>query len=275
MVRYHTSDGDLDRISPFGSLRSGTGGAFGRSLEDELAAGHIDVAVHSLKDLATDTLPGLVLLPPPEREDVRDAMCGARLRDLPAGARVGTGASRRRAQLLALRPDLDVVPIRGNVPPRLAKIGTSGIHAVVLAVAGLNRIDRSSAITEALDPQQFVPSPGQGALGIQVRADDDRMRGLLNGIGDDVVHAEVRAERALLAGLHGDCSAPVGALARLGEDGALHLNAQVTAPDGSQALRESAAGDADDPEGLGAHLAAVLIAHGAASVMSGTTAPNV
>ncbi|NXY93826.1 hydroxymethylbilane synthase [Streptomyces sp. BR123] len=263
--------GDQDRITPTLAevAKTAGGSAFSTNQEAALVTGRVDVIVHSLKDLPTSVHGGTVLLTTPgPREDVRDVLCGATLEDLPEGARVGTGAPRRIAQLLALRPDLEVVPIRGNVPGRLARTrGRGRLDAVVLAAAGLNRLGLMPEVHQVLDSALFPPSPGQGALGIQVRADSDAAR-LLAGTGDWGVDACVRAERALLAELHGGCSVPVGAWGHIAQDGLLHLSAAVTSLDGAQQVTAAGAGPADAPEKLGACLAADLQAQGAAAILA-------
>ncbi|WP_246564262.1 hydroxymethylbilane synthase [Streptomyces roseirectus] len=245
------------------------GSAFSSAQEAALSRGEVDVVVHSLKDLPTANPPGLTLLPPPGREDVRDALCGSTLAGLRKGARVGTGAPRRVAQLLAVRPDLEVVPIRGNVPPRLKKVETMGLDAVVLAVAGLRRLGLEDAIGELLPLDLFPPSPGQGALGVQVREGDAELAVILSGVGDLAVDAQVRAERALLAELHGGCSVPVGAYAETGAGGDLLLYAQVTSLDGARRVSGSLSGPTGDAEKIGAALAAELIGQGARSILDG------
>ncbi|MGW2380228.1 hydroxymethylbilane synthase [Streptomyces sp. NPDC001658] len=260
--------GDKDRKSALSNVSASSGGsAFSTEQEAALVRGDVDVIVHSLKDLPTSNPPGLMLLPPPGREDVRDALCGSTLAGLRKGARVGTGAARRIAQLLAVRPDLEVIPIRGNVPPRLKKIETMGLDAVVLAAAGLRRLGMDDAIGELLPLDQFPPSPGQGALGIQVREDNAAIRGVLTTVGDLAADAAVRAERALLAELHGGCSVPVGAYAETLPDGSLSLFGQVTSLDGQQRASATLAGPADEPEKLGAALAGELIDQGARAIL--------
>lgn len=260
--------GDKDRKSRLSDVSAVSGGsAFSSEQEASLSRGDVDVVIHSLKDLPTANPPGLMLLPPPGREDVRDALCGSTLSGLRKGARVGTGAPRRIAQLLAVRPDLEVIPIRGNVPPRLKKIETMGLDAVVLAVAGLRRLGLDDAIGELLPLDQFPPSPGQGALGIQVREGEQPLHEILSTVGDRAVDAQVRAERALLAELHGGCSVPVGAYGETGPDGSLTLHAQVTSLDGTQQVSGSLSGRADEPEKLGAALAEELIGQGARSIL--------
>jgi hydroxymethylbilane synthase len=244
-------------------LGGGAGGVFTTQLEAELLAGRVDIAVHSLKDLPTAPPAGLVLAVTPPRADPLDALCGSTLAGLRAGARVGTGSARRIAQLKAVRPDVEVVPIRGNVPARLAR-SKSGLDAVILAACGLRRLGLDEAITELLDPVLFAPSPGQGALAVQVRAGDRELLEMLNAFGDPDADAAVRAERALLAELHGGCSVPVGALATT-QDGVLSLYAQVTSLDGRSRADGRVTGI--DPEAVGAALAAALRERGADAIL--------
>jgi hydroxymethylbilane synthase len=260
--------GDKDRKSLLSNVSAVSGGsAFSTEQEAALSRGDVDVVIHSLKDLPTANPPGLMLLPPPGREDVRDALCGSTLSGLRKGARVGTGAARRVAQLLAVRPDLEVIPIRGNVPPRLKKIETMGLDAVVLAAAGLRRLGLDDAIGELLPLEFFPPSPGQGALGIQVREESAEIKEILSSVGNASIDAQVRAERALLAELHGGCSVPVGAFAETRADGSLSLFAQVTSLDGTRRVEGALSGAADEPEKLGAALAEELIDQGAHSIL--------
>ncbi|MEU2361810.1 hydroxymethylbilane synthase [Streptomyces noursei] len=267
--------GDQDRVTPTLAevAKTAGGSAFSTNQEEALVTGRVDVIVHSLKDLPTSVCAGTTLLTTPgPREDVRDVLCGATLDGLPRGARVGTGAPRRVAQLLALRPDLEVIPIRGNVPGRLARTTKGSLDAVVLAAAGLNRLGLMPEVHQVLDPIVFPPSPGQGALGIQVRTDSPAAR-LLAGTGDRQVDASVRAERALLAELHGGCSVPVGAWGRLGPDGLLHLSAAVTSLDGAAQVTAAGSGPVEDPEKLGASVAADLLAQGAAGILAAIRKP--
>ncbi|MFQ6147071.1 hydroxymethylbilane synthase [Streptomyces seoulensis] len=262
--------GDQDRVTPTLAevAKTAGGSAFSTNQEAALVTGQVDVIVHSLKDLPTSVHEGTLLLTTPgPREDVRDVLCGSTLAGLRQGARVGTGAPRRVARLLALRPDLDVVPIRGNVPGRLARTTKGGLDAVVLAAAGLNRLGLMPETHELLDPAVFPPSPGQGALGVQVRADSPAAT-LLARTGDPQVDVCVRAERALLAELHGGCSVPVGAWGRMGPHGVLHLTAAVTSLDGTLQVTAAGDGPADDPEKLGAAVAADLLVQGAADILA-------
>jgi len=267
VVRFKTrsvmTDGDRDRKTLVRDLGGGGGGVFTTQLEQELLAGRVDIAVHSLKDLPTSVPDGLVLAVTPLRADPLDALCGSTLEGLRPGARVGTGSARRIAQLRALRPDVEVVPLRGNVPSRLAR-AKSGLDAVLLAAAGLRRLGQDDAITELLHPELFPPSPGQGALAVQVRASDRELLEMLNSFGDPDADAAVRAERALLAQLHGGCSVPVGALATR-RDGGLFLRAQVTSLDGREQVTGTITGT--DPELVGAELAATFRERGAAAIL--------
>ncbi|MGQ0773325.1 MAG: hydroxymethylbilane synthase [Pseudonocardiales bacterium] len=268
--RAVTTDGDRDRKTPLSEVSAASGsGAFSGQLEQELLEGRIDIAVHSLKDLPTAMPDGLVLAVTPPRADMHDALCGSTLAGLRRGASVGTGSPRRIAQLKALRPDLNVVPIRGNVPPRLAKLKT-GLDAVVLAAAGLRRLGLEGSIAELLPLDDFPPSPGQGAIGIQLRATDTELLAMLNSYGDPTADAAVRAEKALLAKLHGGCSVPVGAYAVPSRDG-LKLTAQVTSLDGTQRVFASATGA--DAQMLGETLACTMLERGAEAILRQIRAP--
>ncbi|WP_116210132.1 hydroxymethylbilane synthase [Streptomyces olivoreticuli] len=263
--------GDKDRKTPTLAqvARSSGGSAFSTRQEAALLTGEVDVIVHSLKDLPTAMPEGLALMPTPgRRQDPRDTLCGNTLQGLPKGARVGTGAPRRIGQLLAVRPDLEMVPIRGNVPPRLARAsGPGALDAVVLAAAGLNRLGLDSHISEHLPLDVFPPSPGQAALGIQVRKDSEIAK-LLVDTGNAIVDAEVRAERSMLAELHGGCSVPIGAFGKAHPDGTLTLSAQVSAVDGSRHVTAHCSGSVRDPEGLGRRVADELLTKGAEAILA-------
>lgn len=263
------TSGDRDRKTPLRELGGGDGGLFTTQLEEELLAGRIDIAVHSLKDLPTAPPDGLVLAVTPPRADPLDALCGSTLAGLRPGARVGTGSARRVAQLKALRPDIEVTAIRGNVPTRLGKL-KSGLDAVVLAASGLRRLGLADAMTEPLDPELFPPSPGQGALAVQVRAADTELLEMLNAFGDPDADAEVRAERAVLGELHAGCSVPVGAHATR-SDGLLTIRAQVTSLDGGQRVTGTITGA--DPEETGIALAGILRAQGADAILDAIREP--
>lgn len=246
-------------------------GVFVTALRDALLADQVDLAVHSYKDLPTAVADGLVIAAVPPRQDARDVLVardGLTLGELPTGATVGTGSPRRTAQLRALGLGLSVVPVRGNVDTRVRKVATGELDAVVLARAGLARLDRLAEVTEVLDPLQVLPAPAQGALAVECR---------LGPLVDDLAvldHAESRttvdAERALLAFLEAGCSAPVGALAEVaeGDDGdEVFLRGLVAALDGTDAVRRSATGPTSDAPGVGRRLAAELLDLGAADLM--------
>jgi hydroxymethylbilane synthase len=248
-------------------------GVFVTALRERLLAGDVDLAVHSLKDLPTAAAPGLVLAAVPEREDPRDVLVtrdGRVLADLAPGSRVGTGSPRRIAQLRALGLGLDVVPVRGNVDTRLRKVADGELDAVVLARAGLARLGRTGEVSEVLDPLQLLPAPGQGALAVECRADDE-VADLVAKLDDPTARAAVVAERALLAALEAGCTAPVGALADVAvdDDGEeeIYLRGVVASLDGSLVLRMSATGPASQPEATGRRLAADLLDAGAADLM--------
>jgi hydroxymethylbilane synthase len=257
-------------------------GVFVSALREALLAGEIDVAVHSFKDLPTGPADGIVIAAVPAREDPRDALVardGLTLGQLPPGSRVGTGSPRRAAQLRALGLGLTVVGLRGNVDTRLGRVrraarpGTDRLDAVVLAYAGLRRLGRADEVTEVLDPIQVLPAPAQGALAVECRASDEWARAMLAGLDHLDTRSAVTAERALLAALEAGCSAPVGALAEIAEPASaglgceLFLRANVTALDGSDAVRLSATGTTTDAEGVGRRLAAELLANGADQIM--------
>jgi hydroxymethylbilane synthase len=258
-----TGDRILDRPLP----EIGGKGLFTDELERALLVGVIDLAVHSLKDLPVDDRPGLALGAVAEREDPRDALVSARYRtlgELPRGARVGTSSLRRGAQLLAIRPDLALLPIRGNVDTRVRKVMEGDYEAIALAAAGLLRLGRASAIASYLSFDEMLPAPGQGALAVQCRKDDEAALGLLAGIEHGATRAAVAAERAFLKGLGGGCSAPIAALGRL-EGDAVELEGLVAARDGSKLIRVHGRGG--DPEELGQRLADEAIAGGARELL--------
>jgi hydroxymethylbilane synthase len=265
-----STEGDRS-AAPLSQL--GGTGVFVSALREALLAGTIDVAVHSYKDLPTAPAAGIALAAVPQREDPRDALCardGLTLLELPRGARIGTGSPRRAAQLRALDLGLQIVPIRGNVDTRLAKVGTE-LDGVVLALAGLRRLGRTELVSEPLDPLQVLPAPAQGALAVECRAGDTGTLELLAGLDHAGCRAAVAAERALLAALEAGCSAPVGALAEISEDEhgreEVFLRGSVTAVDGSNAVRLSATGERKSAEEVGRRLAAELIELGANTMM--------
>lgn len=259
-----STHGDRDQGSPLESM--GGQGVFVTALRDALLNGEVDVAVHSLKDLPTAPEPRLLMAAIPRREDPRDAVVardGLTLGELPNGARVGTGSPRRVAQINALGLGLDVVPIRGNVDTRLAKVANGEYDAVVVALAGLSRLGRASEATELIDPIQVLPAPGQGALACECRADDDATARILAVLDDADTRSAVTAERSLLGTMEAGCSAPIGALAEVvsGDGGdELWLRAVVADISGTPIVRLSATGSPDDPAAVGERLAAELLA---------------
>jgi len=241
-------------------------------LEQALLEGRVDVAVHSAKDLPTEVAPGLELLGSPVRAAAEDVLCGCPdLAALAPGARVGTSSLRRLAQLRAARADLEVLPLRGNVDTRLAKLAEpdGGLAAIVLARAGLQRLGRSDEAGAVLDPVRFVPAPGQGALALEGRADDEASRVAVAGVNDAATFACLLAERALARELGADCDTPLGAHARADEDHGLVLRAWVGLPDGSSWAADELAGRLADPAGLGRAVAGRLRAVGAEQLLQG------
>ena len=242
-------------------------GFFSSSLERALLSGEIDVAVHSWKDLPVAATPGLTIAGVPVRGPVEDVLCargGLRLRELPAGARVGTSSLRRMAQLRALRPDLDYASLRGNVPTRLARLERGELDAVVLARAGIERLGLGERATERFATDAVLPAPAQGAIAVQTRGDARGLNARLAALDHPPTRAAVEAERALLHQLRGGCSVPVGALARI-EAGRIRLEAGVFALEGSPAHRVTVEGDS--PEAAGAAAARQLLERGAGAIL--------
>lgn len=261
-----------DRSSAPLATLGGTG-VFVSALREALLDGSIDVAVHSMKDLPTQSADGIALAAVPTREDSRDALVardGLTLSELPAGSSIGTGSPRRAAQLHALGMSFDVREIRGNVDTRMNKVAEGELDAVILARAGLARIGRTEAITETLDPLLMLPAPGQGALAIETRSDDHLLRADLAQLDDPATHAAVAAERALLAALEAGCSAPVGAVAEIveGDEGEeLWLRAIALSLDGTSSVRRSITGSPDHSVEVGQNLAALMLEDGAADLI--------
>lgn len=251
-----------DRVIDRPLKEIGGKGLFTREIEESLLSGGIDIAVHSMKDMPTLQPAGLLLDCYLPREDVRDAFVSgavARIADLQAGQVVGTSSLRRRAQLLHRRPDLQVVEFRGNVQTRLRKLADGVADCTFLAMAGLNRLDMRQIARSAIAPDEMLPAVGQGAIGIERRADDDRVAGLLEPIHDRPTAHRLAAERAFLAELDGSCETPIAGLAEL--DGTtLRLRGEILRPDGSDALAEDEAAPIEDGAALGRELARRLLA---------------
>lgn len=242
-------------------------GLFTHELEQALLRKKVDAAVHSLKDLPTEDVPGLVVGVIPRRADARDVLicpAGLAIDDLPQGAVVGTSSTRRRAQLLAYRPDLRVNSIRGNVDTRLRKVREGQYDAIVLASAGVTRLGMQEYITEYFPIDIMLPAPGQGALAVQCRADDTKTLQLLNALDHPPSRMAVSAERSFLAGMGGGCSLPVGALAKVQRE-EIDMQVVVAAPGGEQVIRLS--GTDRDPYVLGKDLAQKALIQGAAEVL--------
>ncbi|HEX7252816.1 MAG TPA: hydroxymethylbilane synthase [Thermoanaerobaculia bacterium] len=258
-----------DRLSAKGAPITWKGD-FTKELDAALLAGEIDFAVHSLKDVPSHIADGLALVAVPQREDPSDVLVSRprrRFGDLPKGARIGTSSPRRRAQLLAARPDLVVLEARGNVDTRIRRLEEKRFDALVLARAGLARLGRLDEICDVFTPDVLLPAVGQGALALVARVGDADVRSLLSRLDHAPSHQEVLAERGLLARLEAGCRGPVGARARV-SGGVLDLSAGVFSPDGVRSLREQASGPALEAEGIGRAAAERLLERGAAALIS-------
>jgi hydroxymethylbilane synthase len=240
---------------------------FVKEIEEALLAGSVDVAVHSAKDVPGQLPDGLEIAAVPPAEDPRDALIGTgSLEDLPEGARVGTSSLRRRSQLLATRPDLDVAELRGNVDTRLAKLAGGDYAAIVLAYAGLRRLGRIDEVAALLEPRRFVPAPGQGMLMLEVRTGDERAADAVRALDDPASHARLDCERAIVAALDTSCHTPVGASSELAGE-TLRAFAYAGLPDGSEWLTDGIEGEAADPIALGGRLAERMLAAGAGDLL--------
>jgi hydroxymethylbilane synthase len=261
-----STSGDRQQ-TPIGA--SSSPGLFTKEIQRALLDVRIDLAVHSLKDLPTDEVPGLALSAVPPRASVSDALVCRNhdsLDALPGGAAMGTGSLRRRAQLLHVRPHLQMKDIRGNVDTRLRKLDEGQYDAIVLAEAGLRRLDLADRITQLLPVETVLPAVGQGALGLETREDDRAVQEALLPLNDAATHASVRAERVMLAKLRGGCLAPIGAWGRV-EEGTLHLTGRVLSPDGSQRIEATASGTLNDAAQVGVGVAKDLEAQGAGDLI--------
>lgn len=269
-----STSGDRDQQLPVDQL--GGQGVFTKEIQRALLDDRIDLAVHSLKDLPTAAVEGLSLAAVPSRAPAGDVLVSRRyprLSELPEGAVVGTGSLRRQSQLLHYRADLKVQEIRGNVDTRLRKLDEGQFDAIVLAEAGLQRLGLADRITELVPPSILLPAVGQGALGLETRADDRATRSAVEPLDHAPTHAAVIAERAMLAALHGGCMAPIAAWARV-EEGILHITGRVLRRDGSEKLEASHLGPADDAASIGRELADELIARGAARLIDASRSPE-
>ena len=245
-----------DRLTDRPLSEAGGKGLFSKEIEAALLAGEVDLGVHSSKDMATVLPDGLVLSTFLQREDVRDAFVSlkyASLAEMPAGAKLGTSSIRRAAQMLRERPDLEVVPFRGNVDTRLGKLEQGIADATLLAAAGLNRLGKSSHVRSYIDPRRFPPAPAQGAIGLEHRSNDARTAALVAPLDHAPTSIAIAAERALLAELDGSCRTPIGAFTELNETSCT-LHGEILSPDGSEAFTASITGTPGEARALGSEL---------------------
>ena len=257
-VRTITTSGDKLTDAPLSEV--GGKGLFSKEIEAALEANEVDLGVHSSKDMATKLPDGLVLAAFLEREDIRDAfvsLSAKTVHELPHGARLGSSSLRRASQMLRARPDLRIVPFRGNVDTRLRKLAEGIADATLLAVAGLNRLGRQSEITSYLDPELFPPAPAQGAIGLEIRAADSRTAELIKPLDHAATTIAVHAERALLGALDGSCRTAIGAVSRI-DGNTLHLKGEILSPDGQLAIFGEHSGPTSNPEALGHELGQIL-----------------
>ena len=258
-----------DKITDVALAKVGTKGMFTKEIEEALAAGEVDLAVHSLKDLPTELPPGFEIAAIPKRESPLDAFFSvnfASIEALPAKARVGTSSLRRQAQLMALRPDLDIHPLRGNVDTRLRKLEAGDYAAIILATAGVNRLGLTQLVRQIIPAASMCPAAGQGALGIEIRAGDAATGQQLAFLDDFSARATTTCERALLNAMGGGCQVPIGAFAKVSPDGkTLHLQAVVAHPDGKTVLRETQSGS--DPQALGEAVGKTLLKQGGSAIL--------
>jgi hydroxymethylbilane synthase len=256
-----------DKITDVALAKVGTKGMFTKEIEEALAAGRVDLAVHSLKDLPTEISGDFEIAAITRRENPRDVFVSckySRVDDLPNGARVGTSSLRRQAQLHALRPDLDIIPLRGNVDTRLRKLESGEYDAIILAAAGVTRLGLTSLVKQVIPAEVMCPAAGQGALAIEIRHHDENTRRHLLFLDDSASRRTTTCERALLNRLGGGCQVPIGAFAEV-HDARLHLEGVVARPDGSQVLRE--AGEGSDPQRLGDEIGAILLRRGGDAIL--------
>jgi hydroxymethylbilane synthase len=257
-----------DKITDVALAKVGAKGMFTKEIEEALSDGRIDLAVHSLKDLPTEISSEFTIAAIPAREDPRDAFCSFKyssIEELPSGARIGTSSLRREAQLHALRPDLNVHPLRGNVDTRLRKLESGEYDAIILAIAGLKRLGRTEVPRLALPLKLMCPAAGQGALAIEARARDHEVITALSFLDDSAARAETDCERALLQTMGGGCQVPIGANATLFNH-TLHVVAVIASPDGKTLLRQNVAGE--NPQALGALVGEKLLQDGGAGILA-------
>jgi hydroxymethylbilane synthase len=256
-----------DKITDVALAMVGTKGMFTKEIEEALLARRVDLAVHSLKDFPTELSPEFEIAAITKRENTCDVFCSKNYESidaLPREAKVGTSSLRRQAQLKALRPDLQIHPLRGNVDTRLRKLADGEYDAIILAAAGLNRLGKTELVKQVIPPEIMCPAAGQGALGIEIRAGDTATRQCLAFLDDKDARATTTCERALLNKLGGGCQVPIGASAQV-KDGRVHLDAVVAYPDGREVLRESRSGD--NPIALGEMVGEILLRRGGEAIL--------
>ena len=256
-----------DKITDVALAKVGTKGMFTKEIEEALVEKRVDLAVHSLKDLPTELAAEFEIAAITTRENPRDVFCSVHftgIETLPVEAKVGTSSLRRQAQLKALRPDLQVCPLRGNVDTRLRKLESGEYHAIILAAAGLNRLGKTQLIRQVIPAEVMTPAAGQGALGIEIRNGDRATCELLAFLDDAAARAATTCERALLNKLGGGCQVPIGAFAEV-QGGRIHLNGLVASPDGTRILREAREGS--DPEKLGSEVGETLLRRGGDAIL--------
>jgi len=250
-------------------LTLGGQGVFVKEIEEALLSKKVDLAVHSMKDVPGDIPEGLMFAAILKREDIRDVLVSRnniKLEFMPKGAKIGTGSQRRGAQIKAMMPDVDIVPLRGNIDTRLKKIETENLNGIILAAAGMKRMGLAEKITQFLPVETMLPAVGQGALGLQIRKDDTELAGACSGLNDATTAAEITAERAFLRGLGGGCRLPIAALGKL--DGRmLTLEGMVAAPNGSTMIRERISGTIKDAEEMGKKLSEIVLDKGGRRLM--------
>ncbi len=264
-----------DKITSVALAKVGTKGMFTKEIEEALADRHVDLAVHSLKDVPTDLAPEFELAAIMKREDPRDALISVKfsgLEELPQGAKVGTSSLRRQCQLKAVRPDLEVFPLRGNVDTRLRKLESGEYDAIILAAAGVHRLGLDTHVRSRISADIMCPAVGQGALAIEIRQGDQQTKALLAFLNDDDTYAAIECERALLGSMGGGCQVPIGAYAEKRAD-QLFLRAMVGRPDGSEVLREQAEGN--DGVKLGRETAQMLLKRGGDKILNDVYAQEV
>ncbi len=274
-IKKITTSGDKILDAPLAKI--GDKGLFVKEIENELLSGDIDIAVHSCKDMPTEMPAGLLLAAFSRREDARDAFIGSAgarsLGDIRQGARIGTSSLRRRSQLKALRPDLDIVDIRGNVDTRIRKIKELGLDGTILAAAGIRRLEREDDASFFFDTEQMVPAVGQGVIAIEARQEDPRIRSLIACLNDEDAAAAVAAERALMRELEGGCQVPIGAHA-VAFDGLISMNAYLGSIDGSDFIRDSIEGPVAEAAALGLELARRMYSAGGDRILAEVREPE-